>query len=63
MTRDKMQSFLNDIIEVYKKHGLSLSHEDSQGAFIIDEFKEDNVRWLLACIELHEFNLERDEKL
>lgn len=42
----KMQAFLNDIVEVYKKHGLSLSHEDYHGAFCVECFDEDNVKWL-----------------
>lgn len=41
--------FLDDIIAVYKKHGLALSHEDTQGAFEIVKLDESNIQWLLAA--------------
>lgn len=44
--REDKEKFINDIVKVYEKHGLSLAHEDSQGAFIIQEYKEDNIGWL-----------------
>ena len=44
--KSKLDQFLNDIIKVYKCHNLLLAHEDTQGAFIIQEFKEENVNWL-----------------
>ena len=42
----KREEFLNDIIEVYKKHNLSLAHEDIEGAFVIQDYKEKNIEWL-----------------
>ena len=41
-----MISFINDIIEVMKKHNLSISHEDSHGAFIIEKYDDYNIKWL-----------------
>lgn len=38
--------FLNEINEVYKKHNLSISHEDYHGAFQIEKYSEDNYEWL-----------------
>ena len=46
MDKSRSEEFLNDIVEVYKKHNLSLAHEDIQGGFIIQDFKEENVVWL-----------------
>lgn len=46
---DSMKKFIEDIISVYKKHNLSISHEDEHGAFIIDEYNEDNIGWLLSA--------------
>jgi len=52
MDENKLDAFLNDIIEVYKKHGLSLAHEDIKGGFIVQKFKEENVDWLKqACYD------------
>ncbi len=45
-----MDEFFNDIEKVYEKHNLSISHEDSQGAFIIEEYNTEggryNLEWL-----------------
>ena len=38
--------FLNEITEIYKKYNLSISHEDCQGAFIIEKYDEYNIKWL-----------------
>lgn len=41
----KVKEFIDEIVEVCKKHQLSISHEDFQGGFIIEPFKERNIRW------------------
>jgi hypothetical protein len=46
----EVDAFIRDIIIVCKKHGMSLAHEDSQGAFIVEDYKADNVEWLEAAI-------------
>jgi hypothetical protein len=45
-TPKEMVNFINDIDEVCKKYGLSISHEDGHGAFIIEEYDEHNIKWL-----------------
>lgn len=42
----KVDDFLYDVIEISKKHGLSISHEDSQGAFIIEKYSDENIEWI-----------------
>lgn len=42
----EMQDFINDIISVYHRHGLSLAHEDIGGNFEIQKFSDKNVEWL-----------------
>lgn len=42
----KVDAFISDIITVYAKHGLSISHEDIQGAFKIEKHSWDNQKWL-----------------
>ncbi len=42
-----IDSFLAEIIEVYRRHNLSISHEDGEGAFIVTRYNEGNVDWLL----------------
>jgi len=46
VTNHRIDAFLDDVVAVYKKHGLSISHEDGQGAFIIEPFSELKVLWL-----------------
>ncbi len=46
---EKAAAFLKDIVEVYKKHGLSLVHEDHNGSFEIEDYNEDNVFWVMSA--------------
>lgn len=45
----KIDEFLNEINEVCKKHGFSISHEDGHGAFEIEKFDENefHINWLM----------------
>lgn len=43
----KIDVFLTEIIEISRKHGLSISHEDAHGAFKVEEFSENNADWLM----------------
>ena len=42
----EMKEFIEEIIKVMKKYNLSISHEDSQGAFIIEKYDKNNIKWL-----------------
>lgn len=42
----EIDAFLNDIAEVCKKHSMAISHEDRHGAFVIERYSEDNLKWL-----------------
>ena len=45
----EMEDFLNDIKTICKKHNLSIAHEDYHGAFLIEEYDEDNIEWLFGA--------------
>ena len=45
----KVDAFLKEIKKVCKKHGFSISHEDEQGSFIIEEYRQSNIDWLNAA--------------
>jgi hypothetical protein len=53
--------FLLEIQLLCMKHGLSLSHEDTQGAFIVTEYSEENVEWLMAALERRD-TLQKSER-
>lgn len=40
-------AFIAELQEVCRKHRLSLAHEDTQGAFVVEEMAdEDDLKWL-----------------
>lgn len=46
---ERVEEFLQAIIEVCRKYGLSLSHEDAHGGFIVENYRKENIEWLLAA--------------
>jgi len=38
--------FLKEVIELSKKHGYSISHEDGHGSFIVTSYNEQYSKWL-----------------
>ena len=46
-----IDSFLEEIISVCKKHKFSISHEDHHGAFEIEIYDEARTKWLLGAAE------------
>jgi len=49
MEEKVIKDFLDELEALYHKYNLSLGHEDSQGAFIIEKFYEDNIQWVRAA--------------
>ncbi len=45
----RIDAFLADVLKVCKTHGLSISHEDTHGAFNIEPFREDLAEWFMAA--------------
>jgi hypothetical protein len=45
----EVDAFLAEVIEVCRKHGLSISHEDTGGAFAVREFNERDNEWLFSA--------------
>jgi hypothetical protein len=48
---EKIDAFLNEIIEVSKRHGLSIGHEDYHGAFKVEKFSQENADWLIRAFD------------
>ena len=47
----KVKLFIEELIEVYEKHQMSLGHEDGQGAFIINDYRDSNIGWLRSAFD------------
>jgi hypothetical protein len=59
---DKVKSFLEVIEAICKVYGLSITHEDEHGAFIIEDYKETNIEWLKeATINIKEENIKNED--
>ena len=43
---NKITDFFDEINKLCKKFNLSISHEDSEGAFIIEKYNLKNIAWL-----------------
>ncbi len=43
----RMDSFLSEIHELCKKHGFCIEHEDTHGAFVVEQYNDDkDFEWL-----------------
>ncbi|MEW5958068.1 MAG: hypothetical protein AB1801_10115 [Chloroflexota bacterium] len=47
---EQVDKFLQEITSVCKKYGLSISHEDTHGAFVIEAYNEANIDWLVSAL-------------
>lgn len=44
-----IDEFIEEVLSVCRKHGLSIGHEDSQGSFIILNYDEVFSQWFQAA--------------
>ncbi|NLW48795.1 MAG: hypothetical protein GXY86_15890 [Firmicutes bacterium] len=49
--KPQVKAFIEEIIEVCKKYGFSIGHEDTQGAFKIKEYNTDDIEWFGSAID------------
>lgn len=43
---NNIKSFFDDLIRISQKYNISIAHEDSQGAFILEKYKKENIDWI-----------------
>jgi len=53
---EQLNNFLKELELLYKKYNISISHEDQQGAFIFETYKESNLKWLKEAQQEMEYN-------
>ena len=46
-----VDAFLADIVEVCRRHRLSLAHEDREGAFIVEPLCPENIDWVFHAFD------------
>lgn len=46
----KVDAFLADVLEVCRKHGFCIAHEDGHGAFIVEPINDHSMEWLANAI-------------
>ena len=44
-----VDAFLKEVIELSKKHGYSISHQDTEGSFIVTSYNKKYSAWLDAA--------------
>ena len=47
----KVDAFLAEVTAICEKHNMSISHEDTHGAFIVQPFDESNIKWLMGAVD------------
>lgn len=47
----EIDEFINDVLHVCRKHGLSIEHEDMNGGFLVTAYNDDAARWLLDAAD------------
>jgi len=45
-TPELINKFFEEIELLFKKHNISISHEDYHGGFILESYSEKNIEWL-----------------
>ena len=60
---ERIKNYMKEYEELCIRHGMTLSHEDSQGAFIIDEYDKDNVEWVKSALNGFEIRDRKDKDI
>ncbi len=46
---ENVDKFLQEVVELSKKHGLSISHDDCYGNFVVSKYDHDDIEWILSA--------------
>lgn len=48
---ERLCDFFKDIEALFRKHNVSISHQDEHGAFVIQNFNDSNLVWLINATD------------
>ena len=61
--KERIENFMKEYEELCVKHGLSLSHEDCEGGFIIDEYNQENIEWVKEAMNGFEMREQKEKEI
>lgn len=61
--KERIENFMKEYEELCVKYGLSLSHEDCEGGFIIDEYNQENIEWVKAAMNGFEMREQKEKEI
>jgi hypothetical protein len=48
---EEIKDFLESLEKLCRAHNLSISHEDTQGGFILEKYEQSNMEWIKNAIK------------
>ena len=59
----QIDSFFVELEKLYKKYNISLSHEDHHGAFELENYDEENLKWVKCAKKWWQMDQDIKEKV
>lgn len=53
ISKELKEEFLDELFKVYKRFGVSISHEDQEGGFLLEKFNEKNIKIMSEINDLN----------
>lgn len=53
ISKELKEEFLNELFKVYRRFGVSISHEDPEGGFLLEKFNEKNIKIMSEINDLN----------
>lgn len=48
----KIDAFLIEVVDVCRRHGFSIGHEDGHGSFLVERFDDSYSDWLMDAADV-----------
>jgi predicted Zn-dependent peptidase len=50
-TPEEIKDFLDALEKLCRAHNISISHEDTQGGFVLEKYDKKNIEWVRNAIK------------